>query len=176
MINMSAYTTVFVYHCMEDIFSTDISRKHRGKDNNMYTSTNEITLHLLLHIFKDKCVVYVQINPLKHNWHFPAGLWIWIWICRIRMFLGLRIRFHFSTRYGSRSGFGSFYRQAKLVRKPLFLLFCDFFMTFYLWKNYVYVASKSNKQKNLEKKNILLLLLFWRSLTKIACSGSVSQR
>ncbi len=35
-----------------------------------------------------------------------------------------------SQRYGS----PSFYHQAKIVRKPWFLLFCDFFMTFYLWK------------------------------------------
>ncbi len=29
---------------------------------------------------------------------------------------------------------GSFYHHAKLVRKTWFLLFCDFFLTFYLWK------------------------------------------
>jgi hypothetical protein len=44
----------YVYHCMKDIFSTDSSSKHRGKDNNMYTSTNEITLHLLSHIYRDE--------------------------------------------------------------------------------------------------------------------------
>ncbi len=36
-----------------------------------------------------------------------------------------------SQRYGS----GSFYNQAKIVRKTLIpMLFCDFFMAFYLWK------------------------------------------
>ncbi len=35
-----------------------------------------------------------------------------------------------SMRYGS--GSGSFYNQAIIVRKPSFLLFCDFSMTFYL--------------------------------------------
>ncbi len=29
---------------------------------------------------------------------------------------------------------GSFYHQAKIVRKTWFILFCDFFLTFYLWK------------------------------------------
>ncbi len=37
-----------------------------------------------------------------------------------------------SQRYGS--GSGSFYHQAKIVRKPWFLLFSDFLLTFYLWK------------------------------------------
>ena len=38
-----------------------------------------------------------------------------------------------SQRYGS--GSGSFYHQAKIViKKTWFLLFCDFFWTFYLWK------------------------------------------
>ncbi len=35
-----------------------------------------------------------------------------------------------SQRY--RSGSGSYYHQAKIVRKTFFLLFCDFFLTFYL--------------------------------------------
>ncbi len=39
-----------------------------------------------------------------------------------------------SQRYGSGSGSGSFYHWAKIVRNPWFLLFCDFFLTFYLWK------------------------------------------
>ncbi len=37
-----------------------------------------------------------------------------------------------SQRY--ESGSRSFYHQAKIVRKPWFLLLWDFFMTFYLWK------------------------------------------
>ncbi len=36
-----------------------------------------------------------------------------------------------SQRYGS----GSFYYQAKIVRKPWFLLFCDFFMTLELYES-----------------------------------------
>ncbi len=65
------------------------------------------------------------------------------------------------TRYGF--GSGSFNHQAKLVRNTLiptlFWLLYDFLSV----KNYVNVASKSNKPS-------------WRSLTKIAGSGSVSQR
>jgi hypothetical protein len=53
---------------------------------------------------------------------------------------------------GSRFGTGSFYHQAKVVRKTLNSLFCDFFMTFYSLKNDVNVPSKSNKQKNLVLK------------------------
>jgi hypothetical protein len=37
---------------------------------------------------------------------------------------------------------GSFYNQAKIVRKPLLLLFCDIFVTFYLRK------MMFNKQKD----------------------------
>jgi hypothetical protein len=37
-----------------------------------------------------------------------------------------------SQRYGS--GSCSFYHHAKMLRKPLFLLFCDIFITFYLRK------------------------------------------
>jgi hypothetical protein len=32
-------------------------------------------------------------------------------------------------------GSGSFYHQAKIIKKPCFLLFCDFFWTFYLKKS-----------------------------------------
>jgi hypothetical protein len=39
-----------------------------------------------------------------------------------------------SQRYGSGSGSRFFYHQAKIVRKPWFLLLCDFFLTFCLWK------------------------------------------
>jgi hypothetical protein len=52
-----------------------------------------------------------------------------------------------SQRYGSGSGSGSFYHQAKIVR-----LLYDFLSL----KNDVSVASKTNKQ-NLEKKLIVLL-------------------
>jgi hypothetical protein len=39
-----------------------------------------------------------------------------------------------SQGYGSGSGSGSFFHQAKKEKKPWFLLLCDFFLTFYLWK------------------------------------------
>ncbi len=57
-------------------------------------------------------------------------------------------------RYG-RYGSGFFYLQAKIVlKKNLFLLFCDFFMPFYLLrKNDVKVSSKSNKQIKIRRKN-----------------------
>jgi hypothetical protein len=45
-------------------------------------------------------------------------------------------------------GSGSFYQQAKIVRKPLIPTVCDFLPL----KNDVNVPSKSNKQKNLYKK------------------------
>ncbi len=38
-----------------------------------------------------------------------------------------------SQRYGSRSRSGSFYPPAIIITKTL-IIFCDFFMTFYLWK------------------------------------------
>ncbi len=56
----------------------------------------------------------------------------------------------------SRSGstcqrYGSFCHQAKIVRKPWFLLFCDFFMILSL-KNDVNIPSKSKKQKTFLNK------------------------
>ncbi len=36
--------------------------------------------------------------------------------------------------YGSRSGSGSFHIMQKYLKKLWFLLFCDVFMTFYLWR------------------------------------------
>ncbi len=75
-----------------------------------------------------------------------------------------------SLMYGS----GSFYHQAKLVRKTLIRLHFDFLPL----KNDVNVPSKSNKQK--KQKKYTFLLVSWRSVTKIAGSGagskSVSQR
>jgi hypothetical protein len=44
-------------------------------------------------------------------------------------------------------GSGSFFHQEKVVRKPLFLVFCGFLFDFLTLKNYVNVPSKSNKQK-----------------------------
>ncbi len=48
-----------------------------------------------------------------------------------------------SQMYGS----WSFYHQAKIVGKTWILLFWDFFMEFYIWKNDVNLPSYSNKQK-----------------------------
>jgi hypothetical protein len=45
---------------------------------------------------------------------------------------------------GSGSGSGSFYHQAKIVRKTLISTFCDFLPL----KNDVKIPSKSNMQKN----------------------------
>ena len=60
-------------------------------------------------------------------------------------------------------GTGSFYH-------PWFLLFCEFFWTFYLCK----CTSKSNKQENFLK----IFFTSWWSMTKLAgsWSGSISRR
>ncbi len=80
-----------------------------------------------------------------------------------------------SQRYGSGSGScagsGSFYHHAKIVRKTLIPTILLLFLTFFSLKNDVNVASKSNKQKKLNKK-ISFLLASWRFMTKIAGSGS----
>ncbi len=76
-----------------------------------------------------------------------------------------KIAIFFSSDYSVQqcSGFGSIYlygsgslhQQAKNLEKPRFPLFCDFFMTFYLWKNDVNVPSTRNKYK----KNIFSCVL-----------------
>ncbi len=55
-----------------------------------------------------------------------------------------------TTRYGS----GSFYNQTKIVRKPKFLLFCDFFI-FLSMKNHVNVSLKS-------RFLVVILKGYWR--------------
>ncbi len=75
-----------------------------------------------------------------------------------------------SQRYGS----GSFYLHAKIIRKIWILLFCDSFWLF-IFKNNVNVPSKSNKQKKLCSK-ISFLVASWRSMTKLAGSGSTGLR
>jgi hypothetical protein len=48
---------------------------------------------------------------------------------------GSRFRIHYcSQMYGSGSGSGSFYHQAKIVRKTLILQLSTFLLTFYLLK------------------------------------------
>ncbi len=63
-------------------------------------------------------------------------------------------------------GSGSFHQQAKKWRKTLI-------STVLSLKNDVNVSSKRNKNKNLERKKILLAS--WRSLTKREGSGSVTK-
>jgi hypothetical protein len=75
-----------------------------------------------------------------------------------------------SQRYGS--GSGSFYHHAKIIRKILNLAIL-WLSDFLSLKNNVNLPSKSNKQKLCKK--IIFLLASWRSVTKIAGSGSISQ-
>jgi hypothetical protein len=63
------------------------------------------------------------------------------------------------VRYGSGSGSRNFHHQAKLIEKPLFLLFCDFLMIFLSLKNDVNVPSKSSLPKKLGKKIIFVGVL-----------------
>jgi hypothetical protein len=79
-----------------------------------------------------------------------------------------------NQRYGS--GSGSFYQQAKIVRKILIttVLFCDFFLIFYLWKMMWMYHQKVISRKTL-KSFIIFLLASWRSMTIIAGSGSASE-
>ncbi len=84
-----------------------------------------------------------------------------------------------SQMYGS--GSGSFYHQAKIVRKTWFLLFCNFFWTFYLWKwRKCRVPSKSNRQKNCIKNLFFVGLLKVNDETRGSGStsgfGSICQR
>ncbi len=76
----------------------------------------------------------------------------------------------FSQRYGS----GSFYHQAKIVRKPFIPAALWLLFDFLSLKSDVNVPSISNKQKN------FILNLFFVAIlkveTKIAGSGSISQR
>ncbi len=70
-----------------------------------------------------------------------------------------------------RHGSGSFYHQAKIVRKTSIPTVLRLLFDFLSLKNDVNVPSKSNKQKNFFK--ISFLLASWRSMTKIAGSGSI---
>ncbi len=81
---------------------------------------------------------------------------IWIRIGRIHVF----------GPPGSESGSESFCHHAKIVRKTLIPTVSRLLFDFLSLKNDVNVPSKSNKQKN--------FLMSWRSLTKIAGSGSIT--
>jgi hypothetical protein len=71
-----------------------------------------------------------RIEPIQVScrvkWSMQAVFWI-------HKLLGLPDPDPVSQRYGSGIGSGSFCNQQKIVNKPVILLFCDFFMTFYLW-------------------------------------------
>jgi hypothetical protein len=58
----------------------------------------------------------------------------------------------YRSGYGSSSGFGSFYQQAKIVRKTMIPTALWLYLDFLSLKNDVNVPSKSNKQKNVLKK------------------------
>ncbi len=72
-------------------------------------------------------------------------------------------------RYGSGSGPGSFYHHAKIVRKTLIPTILWLFWLF-IFKKWCKCPSKSNKQKIFILFSVLLAS--WRSMTKIAGSGS----
>jgi hypothetical protein len=98
-----------------------------------------------------------------------------ILIHRIYMFFRPPVSGSISQWYGSGSGSGpgcgSFYQLAKTVRKTLIPTVLWLLLDFLSLKNDVIVPSKSNKQKNLKIK-ISFLMASWRSMTKIAGSGS----
>ncbi len=80
-----------------------------------------------------------------------------------------------SGSISQRNRSGSFCHQAKLVTKTLISIVLWLLLNFLSLKNYVNVPLKSNKQKNFFKK-LVLLLASWKSMTKIAGSGSNTQR
>ncbi len=84
---------------------------------------------------------------------------------RIRIFLSTLDSDLLSQRDGS--GSGSFSDHAKIIRKILFPTVLWLFYGFLSLKNEVNIPSKSKKLKNVAS---------WRSMTKIAGSGYLSQR
>ncbi len=62
--------------------------------------------------------------PVKHCSGSAGSVCFWASCIRIQ------IHYYDLTRYGSDPGSGSFYNQAKILRKTLFPLFCVFFLTF----------------------------------------------
>jgi len=64
-----------------------------------------------------------------------------------------------STGYGS--GSGSFYNQAKKLRKTLISTVLRLLYDFLSLKNGVNVASKSTKQNNLEKITLVAILMVY---------------
>ncbi len=80
-----------------------------------------------------------MIQLLLKFWKFLLPLFFWLWQATLvipHMFWGLPdpdplVK---STDPVRGSGHGSLYQQTKIVRKPWFLPFCNFFMTLYLWR------------------------------------------
>jgi hypothetical protein len=82
-----------------------------------------------------------QLRKESEEWLFPLSLppvgrkerYIYpVLRIRIRMYFRPPGPGSISKRYRSCTGSGSFYNQAKIVRKTLIPTDCDFFMTFYL--------------------------------------------
>ncbi len=79
-----------------------------------------------------------------------------------------------STSQRSGSGSGSLYHHEKIVRKTLTPSILWLFLSFYLWKMMYMYLQKVISKKNCVK--IYFLLESWRSMRKIAGSGSISQK
>ncbi len=84
-------------------------------------------------IWPNSCFFFFHTSVVDPDPWEPVSFWA-SWIS-IRHYL-----------YGSGSGFESrsFHHQAKQVKNPWFLLFCDFFMTLWTW----YGSADSDTKKN----------------------------
>ncbi len=104
-----------------------------------------IHIRILFHISDYNPIqreMHRTLKTVKSSTVYSATVF-WIRIHRIRMFLGLTT--DLSQRYGS----GSFYYQAKIVRKTLVPTVLWLLYDFLSLKNDVNVPSKSNKQKQI---------------------------
>ena len=106
---------------------------------------------------------------LLNAWLPPDSLWSQHWDPHVFGTSGSGSR-STSQRYGSKSG--SFYHQAKIVRKTLVSTFLWLLYHFFSLKNDLNVPSKSNMRKKLF--SISFLLASWQSVMKIAGSRSES--
>ncbi len=79
----------------------------------------------------------------------------------------------YGSGYGSDSGFGPFYHQAKTARNTLIPFVLWLFFDFLSLKNDVNVPSKSNMQENFFK--LVFCLRLEGAMMKIAGFGSISQ-
>ncbi len=123
-----------------------------------------------------------EARPQSH--HSPVRRILKIFLCSVRdpdppdlHVFGPPGSGSISQRYGSESssgsGSGSFYDQAKIVRKILISTVLWPLLGFLSLKNNVKVPSKSNSRNTFLTK-ISFLLASWRSVTKRAGSGSES--